>query len=646
MTLRLFVLAFAATTAASGMELSTGGPYGRLARPTVMSVAVAPSAPSVVYALTESIGGQLNRSLDGGQSWQALTFLTDRYIERLAVDPSNPFTIYVISERSPYRSDDGGRSWKRLASDLAGGYGFIVTALLVDPQDPSTVYFASACFQRPDYHEAGVYKSTDRGETWTQLSSLGRNTDCVYELALDPAAPGHLYALSQGSAFRSDDAGMTWTRSANPLPTKAVVADPNNPMLRYGITEFGTSGLLVSSDAGRTWLSAAQTGPPYAVGLALDPATQRLFLAGATDGLFRSDDRGGHWTRVRALPPDAVAVVSSGNALFVATAFGLYHAFLADPEVWEVAPIGQQRLAGVAIYSYALDPTDASTLFAGGLEGPSSYQIPRVYRSIDGGAHWQAITTDDDRILRQTITVDAAGDLYAASGGMMWSFAKATQTWQSWTSPDLPSQVGWHLLANPRRRGVLYTIGPYQPALYSVDGGRNWSAMNGVSGLRTVSVAPNGFDLFGGGISGVFESHDGGATWLPNGGAENSSATDTWSIAIAPSRPQMLYRLSAIPGTLAALFRSNDAGTTWMRLVWPGEHGPLDTIAVDPLDYLSLWIGPLHSSDGGETWTWALPAGVSSAKIDRDGKRLFVVGQYNVQIFWTKLRNGHPRAVR
>src|SRR5260370_29692449 len=110
MMLRLFVLAFAATTAASGMELTTGGPYGQPARSAVMGVAVAPAAASVVYALTDTIGGQLNRSLDGGKSWQALTFLTDRYIERLAVDPSNPFTIYVISDRSPYRSDDGGRS--------------------------------------------------------------------------------------------------------------------------------------------------------------------------------------------------------------------------------------------------------------------------------------------------------------------------------------------------------------------------------------------------------------------------------------------------------------------------------------------------------------------------------------------------------
>src|SRR5258708_36920782 len=151
MALRLFVLAFAATTVSSGMEPSAGGPYGRLARPTVMSVAVGPSAPSVVYALTESIDGQLNRSLDGGQSWQALTFLTDRYIERLAVDPSNPFTIYVISERSPYRSDDGCRPWKRLASDLPRGSGFLVTALLGDPQNPTTRYFASSWFQRK-YH--------------------------------------------------------------------------------------------------------------------------------------------------------------------------------------------------------------------------------------------------------------------------------------------------------------------------------------------------------------------------------------------------------------------------------------------------------------------------------------------------------------
>src|SRR5437899_307739 len=71
MMLRLFVLAFAATTAASGTELSTGGPYGPLVRPIVMSVAVAPSAPNIVYALSMQATAQLYRSLDGGESRRA-----------------------------------------------------------------------------------------------------------------------------------------------------------------------------------------------------------------------------------------------------------------------------------------------------------------------------------------------------------------------------------------------------------------------------------------------------------------------------------------------------------------------------------------------------------------------------------------------
>jgi len=169
--------------------------------------------------------------------------------------------------------------------------------------------------------------------------------------------------------------------------------------------------------------------------------------------------------------------------------------------------------------------------------------------------------------------------------------------------------------------------------------------MNGVSDLRTLSIAPNGFDLFGGGSSGVVESHDGGATWLPIGGAEISSGAFTSSIAIAPSRPQTVYRLSSISGTLA-FFRSKDAGTTWTRLPWPGELGPPDEIAVDPFDHLSLWVGPLHSSDGGETWTWVFTVKVSLAKIDRDGRKLFIVGQYSTEISWATLRNGRHRAVR
>src|SRR5437899_307742 len=92
-------------------------------------------------------------------------------------------------------------------------------------------------------------------------SSIARSTEA------SPAAPRTCLASGRGSAWRRDDGGGTWTGSASPLPTKAAIADPSNPLRRYGITGFGTSALLVSADAGSTWLPAAQDGPPYGEGL-------------------------------------------------------------------------------------------------------------------------------------------------------------------------------------------------------------------------------------------------------------------------------------------------------------------------------------------------------------------------------------------
>ena len=137
----------------------------------------------------------------------------------------------------------------------------------------------------------------------------------------------------------------------------------------------------------------------------------------------------------------------------------------------------------------------------------------------------------------------------------MWRFAKATQTWETWTPPELgPPQV---FLANPQRPGWLYAANPGW-AGYSTDGGRTWTRIQSVpGGFWSLSIAPNGSDLAGGNDDGAFASSDGGVTWraLPTGRLE------TKSVAIAPSRPSTIYRLTN-PANGQQLFRrlASDSG--------------------------------------------------------------------------------------
>jgi photosystem II stability/assembly factor-like uncharacterized protein len=171
------------------------------------------SAPQRVTVVAASNGtayagtprGDLFGSADGGRSWRPLGH-TGAFLEALAIDPEHPTVVYAgldgVTARGLYRSTDGGKSWQQLTRGLDVG----VTAVVLDPRDPATVYVGT------DAH--GVFKSTDRGATWRPggrgLEPAGDPSN-VTALAVDPAQPSTVYAATYGQGvFRSTDGGTSW----------------------------------------------------------------------------------------------------------------------------------------------------------------------------------------------------------------------------------------------------------------------------------------------------------------------------------------------------------------------------------------------------------------------------------------------------
>ncbi len=626
--------------AAQALQFSPASPIGLPAHPQVTGVAVSASAPQVVYAVA---GGKLFRSTDASETWMTLT-VPSSTIEQLAVNPTDSAVVYVIGQKHTYRSDDSGATWKDLTTRL----GTVSTlAIRIDPQDPATLYIGARCGSSyEDPAKGGVYKSTDRGETWSLLSSA---VTCVDFLSLDPATPRRLFAATAtGAEYRTDDAGQTWRQASGELPVFDVVADPLDPSRRYGLGR-GPSGdvqvhFVASANGGSSWLRLPASGlPPGGQQLIIDRATRRLFLLGQSFGLYASDDLGVNWRRidaVPAVPATPLTMSEAGDRIYVATARGLYHFPMSDPDSPAVTHLGEPAPLRLTVYRIALDPTDASTVYATAYEGHGILNAYRVFRSPDSGRTWERITADDDIAWRFQIAVDAAGDLYAADTHTMWRFAKATQTWETWTVPELFAPT--ILLANPQRPGWLYAANMGW-AGYSTDGGRTWSRIeNAGIGFWTLSIAPNGSDLVGGNNDGAFASSDGGVTWraLPTG------RLVTKSVALAPSRPATIYRLTntANGGLQSGLFRSDDGGATWTALRWPGERDFAQPIAVDPRDERSVWIGLAHSTDGGVTWTVeSSNVPILSVAFNPDGTVLYGLGRdYSV---WTATRGGRRRAV-
>ena len=229
---------------------------------SIGALAVAPSAPDTIYVgsgestLRDSVGfgNGVYKSIDAGRTWTHLGLDETQHIGKIAVDPRNPDIVFVAAighlyaanpERGLYRSRDGGRSWQKvLYKDENVG----AVEVVIDPTDSRVVYAGLWNTRRPPWFTyaptngpgGGIYKSTDGGATWQQLTAglppagIGRtgiavapsNPRRVYAvvdcLVPDPTAPApspqptgprpQAPVPGQGGVFRSDDAGATWRR--------------------------------------------------------------------------------------------------------------------------------------------------------------------------------------------------------------------------------------------------------------------------------------------------------------------------------------------------------------------------------------------------------------------------------------------------
>ena len=274
---------------------------------SIGAIAVAPSAPDVVYVgsgestLRDSagFGNGVYKSTDGGATWTHLGLADTQHVGKIAVHPRDPNTVFVAAighlyaanpERGVFRSRDGGRTWQKV---LFKNADVGAVEVVIDPNDPNVVYAGLWNARRPPWYTyaptngpgGGIFKSTDGGSTWTQLTNglpregIGRtgiavassNSRRVYAvvdcLVPDPNAPpvpngaparpgGPATTPGQGGFFRSDDGGQTWTRLSNDQALwgrgwyfEKLTVDPKNADIIY----VPNVAVNRSLDGGHTW---------------------------------------------------------------------------------------------------------------------------------------------------------------------------------------------------------------------------------------------------------------------------------------------------------------------------------------------------------------------------------------------------------
>ena len=286
---------------------------------------------------TSSWGDGVYKSVDGGEVWEHMGLRESHHIGRIVIHPRNPDIVYVAAlghlwgpneERGLYRTQDGGTSWEQVLG-INADTGVVDVAL---DQDGRTLFAAAYQRRRRTWGfvgggpHSGLHRSLDGGDTWQKLTGgLPAENVGRIGIAVSRSDPHIVYATVQhkdGGVFRSEDRGVTWTRvnhlNQHPAYFSQIRVDPNSP---NKVWLLGSS-VYVSIDGGTMFRSATSVpdirvrlGSPLPIpqgaeekihvdhhALWINPSNPDHLMVGNDGGLYFSYDGGRQWDFIDSLP--------------------------------------------------------------------------------------------------------------------------------------------------------------------------------------------------------------------------------------------------------------------------------------------------------------------------------------------------------
>ena len=253
---------------------------------------------------------------------------------------------------------------------------------------------------------------------------------------------------------------------------------------------------------------------------------------------------------------------------------------------------------GGIVRAIVVAPTRPAIIYAATSEGG-------IFRSDDGGSHWQPINRGLTRmdVLALTLDPEKPQILYAGTRSGLFKSHDGGVSWRQ-AGTELGAEQVKVLLPDPGNAGTLYA-GTYHGLWKSSDEGETWSRLAGQpenSNITALAIARDtSHDLYAGTAQGLFRSGDGGVTWLrlSRGLVVPSIAT----LVVDPTRPQVLYA-----GTGDGAYRSEDGGDTWRSITFAQTNLPVTAILVDPGHPDTLYMGTsfvgglFKTNNAGKSW--------------------------------------------
>jgi photosystem II stability/assembly factor-like uncharacterized protein len=560
---------------------------------SIGALEVASSDPNVLYAGTGesdirsalSSGNGVYKSTDAGQTWRNIGLRDSRQISRIVIDPRNADVLYVgvlghaygpNDTRGVYKSSDGGATWARV---LDKGPNVGVSDLAIAAGNPNILFAGTWNTHRPPWSTyppingpgGGLYRTTDSGTTWTQLTANGLPDGDWGRVGVAVAPDGQrVYALieagKKSGLYRSDDGANTWrlANSDSRLSNRAwyfmgITIDPNNPDVVY----MPNIALYKSEDGGKTItiVRGAPGGDDYHQ-IWVDPKDSSHLILGTDQGTTISVNRGQTWSSWYNQPTAQFYHVITDNEF-------PYHVY------------GAQQDTG----SIAVPNRTDHGLITG-----------RDWFMVGGGeSGWMAPDPNDPNILY-------ASGVY----GSVVRFDRRTSLSQDvtpWPFPNFGSEINqrkyrdpWTpvLVRSPIEKNTLYFGTQY--VMKTTDGGLHWQQISpdltgavanaSTAGPTTAqnakergfgvmfSIAPSPFnaeEIWAGSDTGLLHlTRDGGKSWqnvTPNGLTAWSKIAMIEASRVDPAVAYVAVDRHRLDDQAPYIYRTRDYGKTWQPIV-------------------------------------------------------------------------------
>lgn len=547
---------------------------------SVGAIAVSASKPSIIYVGSGeglqrpdlSVGDGIYKSTDAGRTWTHLGLRDGQQIAQVAVDPRDPDRVLVAvaghpygpnEERGIYRSVDGGKNFEKVLfkDENTGG-----ADVIIDPSNSDVAYAALWEARQGPWENAawngnggGIYKSTDGGKTWRQLTNGLPQGIIQANLSVSASSPKRLFAsvasAGQVNLYGSDDAGENWAvATTDNRPAGRIGGgdlsvpriDPKNPDVIY----VASTVCWKSTDGGKTWVGfRGAPGGDDTQGIWISPNNSEVILLGYDQGAIITVNGGKTWSSWYNQSTAQLYHVSADNAFPYRLCSGQQESGSAcvasrgnDGQVtfrdWH--PVAAEE------YGYVVaDPLDADIVYGGKLTrydrrtGQAQNILPKTFRS------------PDFRMLRTQPVIFSPVDsktLFFATN-TLWKTLDGGNNWEQ-ISPDLtrktfevPASVGKYRsqpTAQATQRGVIYTVAPSPLDIKRIwvgtddgliylttDGGAHWTDVTPkqIKPWEKISIIDAGHFDAGTAYAAVntlrlddlrphiYRTHDSGATW-------------------------------------------------------------------------------------------------------------------------------------